>query len=640
MVLVPRSLRTKILLGFAVVVLLVTFVSVWTVTNIYDISHSATALIDGDFRTVDAGSQLRNELSGYNMSLIQYMANRGDSSRAAMTLHQEQVHHWIEEMRHSEADTAMATLLDTVGNRFRHLNVLVTQLVEIVASNRDASLSMPRALDFYSNKYLPVYQSIALGLRAQRDTDYHHSLAAIQLIDSSARFIGLSTMIIAAAMLILCIVASQKVLQLVLMPIRQLTASVERVAAGDFQHDIAENESEDELSGLVRAFNRMTRRLSAYDAMKLGEIVAEKRRCETIVRDLTDVVVATDEQFRVIYFNRRAEDVFGLPARMAIGGALSDLARARPLMLKLREDIGAGRFDGPEEMVTSMAGGAELTYNYEAQSIRNETGDILGYVLHLKDVTRFRQLDEIKTKMVSTVSHELRTPLTSIGMGLELMLEEDMRAGMEPLQLELLQNIQEDVRRLQSFCNDLLDLSRLESGRMRLNLAPIAPRNLAENAVRNIIPLARRQEIQIDTTGIPLTLPDVLCDSDRVAQVFNNLFSNAIRYTPLRGTIAVTATLGNGAIEFRVRDNGPGIAPGDALHVFEKFYQVRDDQRAGGSGLGLAIVKEIIDAHGGTVWVESAAGQGSSFTFTLPVSPVSLEGPGDMPVNRRLGESS
>ncbi|MEP7219786.1 MAG: HAMP domain-containing protein, partial [Bacteroidota bacterium] len=346
MVLVPRSLRTKILLGFAVVVLLVTFVSAWTVTNIYDISHSATALIDGDFRTVDAGSQLRNELSGYNMSLIQYMANRGNSSRAAMTLHQEQVHHWIEEMRHSEADPAMATLLDTVGNRFRHLNVLVTQLVEIVASNRDASLSMPRALDFYSNKYLPVYQSIALGLRAQRDADYHHSLAAIQLIDSSARFIGLSTMIIAAAMLILCIVASQKVLQLVLMPIRQLTASVERVAAGDFQHDIAENESEDELSGLVRAFNRMTRRLSAYDAMKLGEIMAEKRRCETIVRDLTDVVVATDEHFRVIYFNRRAEDVFGLPARMAIGGDLSDLARARPLMLKLREDIGAGRFDG------------------------------------------------------------------------------------------------------------------------------------------------------------------------------------------------------------------------------------------------------------------------------------------------------
>ncbi|MEP7220252.1 MAG: ATP-binding protein, partial [Bacteroidota bacterium] len=290
--------------------------------------------------------------------------------------------------------------------------------------------------------------------------------------------------------------------------------------------------------------------------------------------------------------------------------------------------------------VTSMAGGAELTYNYEAQSIRNETGEILGYVLHLKDVTRFRQLDEIKTKMVSTVSHELRTPLTSIGMGLELMLEEDMRAGMEPLQLELLQNIQEDVRRLQSFCNDLLDLSRLESGRMRLNLAPIAPRNLAENAVRNIIPLARRQEIQIDTTGIPLTLPDVLCDNDRIAQVFNNLFSNAIRYTPLRGTIAVTATLGNGGIEFRVRDNGPGIAPGDARHVFEKFYQVRDDQRAGGSGLGLAIVKEIIDAHGGTVWVESAAGQGSSFTFTLPVSPVSLEGPGDMPVNRSIGESS
>jgi signal transduction histidine kinase len=133
--------------------------------------------------------------------------------------------------------------------------------------------------------------------------------------------------------------------------------------------------------------------------------------------------------------------------------------------------------------------------------------------------------------------------------------------------------------------------------------------------------LAARQEIQIDTTGIGHDLPEVVVDPDRIAQVFNNLFSNAIRYTPFRGTIVVSATRVGEAVRFCVQDNGPGIAAGEEKQIFEKFYQVRDDQRAGGSGLGLAIVKEILDAHGGRVWVESAVGRGSSFYFTLPVRP-------------------
>jgi NtrC-family two-component system sensor histidine kinase KinB len=213
-------------------------------------------------------------------------------------------------------------------------------------------------------------------------------------------------------------------------------------------------------------------------------------------------------------------------------------------------------------------------------------------------------------------------------MSLELMMEEDMRGRLDAVQLELLENMQEDVKRLQMFVNDLLDLSRIESGRMHLNVRPVAPRELAESAAHQVMALAVRQEIQIDTTGINHDLPEVVVDPDRVAQVFNNLFSNAIRYTPFRGTIVVSAVRAGGAVRFCVRDNGPGIPAGEEKQIFEKFYQVRDDQRAGGSGLGLAIVKEILDAHGGNVWVESAVGWGSSFYFTLPVGPVGEEGRG------------
>jgi NtrC-family two-component system sensor histidine kinase KinB len=360
--------------------------------------------------------------------------------------------------------------------------------------------------------------------------------------------------------------------------------------------------------------------LRQYDATKLGQIVAEKRRCEKIVSDLSDAVVATDEESRIIYFNRQAEAVLGVPARVVIGDFITELPLENEMLMRMKNDVINHNADNTEETVVVMVKGKDRSFNYEAQAIRDDLGHGIGYVFRLKDITRFKQIDEIKTKMVATVSHELRTPLTSIGMSLELMLEEGMSENLEPIQRELMMNMQEDLGRLQGFVNDLLDISFIESGTPNFRLAPAATRKLAENATRRILPMVARQDIRIDTTGIPADLPAVMVDADRVVQVFNNLLSNAVRYTPMGGTITVSAELFGDLVRIAVQDNGPGIADDESTRIFDKFYQVRDDQRAGGSGLGLAIVKEIVEAHGGRVWVESAVGHGSTFYFTLPIA--------------------
>jgi|GEM_PF-555528 len=610
-----RSLRAKVMLGFTIVVLLVTFIAAWTVMNVSEVGKKIVAIGTWDFGGAEASDHMRLLLAKYHTSVLRYIIRQDDSIRADVSHRQGEFFHWLDQAKEYPVDTADQQILAQVEALFHNLNVRFTHIAEMMVMPGDSG----GVIVYYQSEFMPGYLRLMNILDGQVERSHARTAEHITSIRSMANFIGYSTLVIAVIVLVISVIASQKILQTILHPIHQLTYSAQRVAAGDFEQEIKAPGSNDELKVLVNHFNQMVRQLRHYDAMKVNQIVAEKRRCETIVRDLSDAIVATDQEGKIIYFNRQAEEVIGLPARLAVGSLLGDLATERPFIRRVYGDIAGGITDGRDEALMISVNGEARSYSYESQTIRDEENEILGYVFRLKDITRFRQLDEMKNKMVSTVSHELRTPLTSMGMSLELLLEEGREApqGPGPMRHELLETMQEDVQRLQGFVNDLLDISRIESGKVRLNLQASAPRHLADAAARRIAPLAGRHEIQIDTTGIDAGLPHVLADADRIAQVFSNLYGNAIRYTPFRGTIEATAEIFEEMVRFCVRDNGPGIPPQEAKHIFEKFYQVRDDQRAGGSGLGLAIVKEIVEAHGGSVWVESAVGRGSSFYFTL-----------------------
>lgn len=607
-----RSLRAKIMLGFTIVVLLVTFIAAWTVVNVGEISEKIVLIGNWDDNGAEATDQMRMRLAEYDAAVLRYILRHDDTMRIQVAERQSEFYQWLNRANDNSIASEVQ-MLDDAEELFRGLNAQFTRIVEAsaVPGNSEATMS------YYWSFFHPASERLMVMLNHNAELTRRRSNELIDSVQSTARFIAYSTLGIAIMVLVVSTIASQKVLQTILRPIQQLTFSAQRVAEGDFEQEIKVGESYDELHALVEHFNEMVRRLEKHNAVKVNQLMTEKRRCETIVRDLSDAIVATDEDGRIIYFNRQAEDVIDLPATLTVGSLLSDMGAERPFIRRIHGDISDRRTGGVEEMLMFNVKGEHRSYAFESQTIHDKENEILGYVFRLKDITKFRQLDEIKNKMVSTVSHELRTPLTSIGLSLELLLEEKERT-LEPLQQELLQNMQEDVLRLQGFVNDLLDIARIESGKVRLNLTPCAPRHLADDAVRRIAPMAVRQEIQIDTTGIAADMPTALVDDNRIAQVFSNLYSNAIRYTPFRGSIIVSADMVEGTIRFCVRDNGPGIPQNEARHIFEKFYQVRDDQRAGGSGLGLAIVKEIVEAHGGAVWVESAIGMGSSFYFTVP----------------------
>jgi signal transduction histidine kinase len=233
-----------------------------------------------------------------------------------------------------------------------------------------------------------------------------------------------------------------------------------------------------------------------------------------------------------------------------------------------------------------------------------------------REVDKLRRLDQLKDEFVHTVSHELKTPLTAILGGTEILMLDLQR--LEPDQRELLQIVDEGSRRLRTLIDDLLDLSRLEGGRVELYLSD---EQLSQIADQTIHFLAARGPHRVEREY--RSVPRVRVDRDKIRQVFENLLSNAIKYSPGGGaiTIRITQTEGGEAIQVDIADQGIGIARDQQAKVFEKFYRVDASTTAQveGTGLGLSITQHLVELHGGKIWLDSAPGRGSTFSFTIPL---------------------
>jgi signal transduction histidine kinase len=240
---------------------------------------------------------------------------------------------------------------------------------------------------------------------------------------------------------------------------------------------------------------------------------------------------------------------------------------------------------------------------------------LTGVVMTLKDVTEQRHQEDLKRGVISTVSHQLKTPLTSMRMAIHLLLEEKVGPLTEK-QAELLVAAREDSDRLHNILNNLLDISRIESGRVQMEFHAISPQTLVLEAMEPFRTAAKDQGVTLEVEA-PDDLPGVLADKIRINYVFGNLLSNALKYTPAGGQITVSARAEENGVRFSVADTGKGIPSQFLPRIFEQFFRVPDQGSEAGAGLGLAIVKEIVEAHGGKVSVDSVEGKGSTFSFTL-----------------------
>ncbi|MDD4939646.1 MAG: ATP-binding protein [Candidatus Omnitrophica bacterium] len=350
---------------------------------------------------------------------------------------------------------------------------------------------------------------------------------------------------------------------------------------------------------------------------KYNKILSDKKKTEAVIRSIAEGLVVIDADGKVIMMNPAAEKLLGISRKEKIGKSLMEDLKEEQLVSLVKSDE-----EREEREITVVSQRDETKKILRASSavIENENGQTVGMVSVLSDITKQKELDQLKSNFVASVSHELRTPLVAIDKSLSLILGEDT-SGINENQRQLLDIAERNLKRLGFLVNDLLDLSKLEAGRTQFKPEPVSIAGVITEAVESLKAWAGTKSIAIEMR-IPPGLPEPSIDTDRILQVLNNLIGNAVKFTPNDGKIFIEANINQAKeMEVSVADTGIGIPPEVIGKVFDKFYQVSDRPTTdiSGTGIGLSIAKEIVNRHGGKIWAESDGHHGSKFVFTLPL---------------------
>ena len=374
------------------------------------------------------------------------------------------------------------------------------------------------------------------------------------------------------------------------------------------------------------------------NARLYDEVSKGKAYIENLVENAADLIISTNLDDHILTWNRGAEVLFGYRKDEVIGKHLSILLPPERFheLEEMRAKVQISGALRDIEIRSKKKDGVLIYLSLSVSPIRDLEGKIVGFLRVAKDITekkryerRLKELDKMKSDFVSNVSHELRTPLTSIKGSVDNMLD-GLTGSLNEKQIRYLNRIKSNTDRLSRLINDLLDLSRIESGRVEVRPTTLPLTALAEEVAEHMKALAAEKLIRIE---VPPSDPSVTvwADRDKVTQVLMNLIGNAVKFTPQDGKITVALEKnGNDYIQISVADTGPGILPEEQNKIFSKFYQVAniDKQKPKGSGLGLAISKALVEMHGGKIWMDSEVGRGSTFYFTLPAQqPFKLEMP-------------
>ncbi len=411
-------------------------------------------------------------------------------------------------------------------------------------------------------------------------------------------------------------------------PILHFARSATEIARGNFSQKVRVD-SEDEIGRLAKIFNYMTTELRRLHELNLHKIINEKNKTETIIKNIADGVIVTDPDNRVIMLNSVAEHWFGICEKEAKHAPLEKCVPNEELLQFIREVHANGVMQKPSvEIPIRVRGAKEIFLQARAARVVNNEGNLLGIVTILRDVTREKEIDRMKTELVSMVAHELRSPLTSISGFSELLLDRsiDLEQAHEYASIIL-----KESNRLSDLINKYLDISRIESGRSQVKKAPLDVREVIEKVLDINLQQAEKKNIKV-TVDVPPTLSAVSADRDMIEQVVVNLFTNAVKYSPDNTEIIVRVVERLGDVLVEVEDHGYGIPEKALDKIFDKFYRVAENANvrdATGSGLGLSLVKEIIEVHGGEITVRSQLGVGSTFAFSLPKAAETIPEPLD-----------
>ena len=607
------KIRTKILLSYGIFCLLLLGFSGFNILKLRDITKTAEAISQENYANILAAEKMIEAIERQDSAALLFLLGKEEEGIDQFKKYEITFLQWLSRAKDNITIPREEQILSQLEQNYQSYLVAFEQLYfSSIRLNLEPG-------DYYLQKVLPPLEQVLSDSRELRQLNQKTALFALERSKTLSQQVIWSIVVMAGASVTLALFLGFFLSLKLVKSLQEMTEAAKQIATGNYDFDITVK-SQDELGYLAQEITAMSLKMKAFHNLNISEIITEKKRSEAIIRSITDGIVVVNAELKIVALNPVAASIFNINLQQAENSYFPEVIHNPQLYDYLKTTADTGNPPQLEENQSILAleeNSQEAYYKLTITPVRSEQGQMLGIILLLQDITKLKEIDRLKDELIMKVAHELRNPLTGMTMSIELLLE-TAPVKLSPKEQELLQGAKEEVQRLSALVNDLLNLSTIESGEIAMEFAPVEVKFLVEKALSPFILQAQEKQITL-RNEVAEDLPLVKADPNKITWVLTNLIGNAMRYTNTGGKIQVSARHRRDQVYMFVTDNGVGIPFEYQGKIFDKFVQVNTDKNPGGTGLGLAICKEIVQAHGGVIWVDSTLGKGSTFTFTLPV---------------------
>ncbi|MBL8204512.1 MAG: HAMP domain-containing protein [Blastocatellia bacterium] len=601
------SLRVKLLVGYLLFVVALLALGGWSAWRLRQMGSVARLIISENYDSVVAAQDMKESLERQDSAALFLLLGQQERAQSQMREHRQRFDAALEKAANNITEPGEVEIIAAI----RRDRAAYYQEFDALARQPNATTAnVP-----YFRRLEPLFNQLRADcdrlLRLNQQAMAIKSENATQVANQWFRWTGLLAGILVIAGMLLAVWLSQKIIQ----PLLALRATASKIAGGDLDTK-APISSRDEIGILAAEFNRMAERLRQLRRSDLGQLFIAQQTTEATIDSLYDPILVTDEKGNVTKLNPAAEKIFG-PEAVSLGKPIAEITPDKRIAMAVSDALNWQRNSVGESIAAAIPislNGTEQAYRLRTTQMRDEQQYLIGTVVLLENITHLKEVDRLKSEFIATASAQLQEPVKELQMSLFCLLDE-VTGELNDTQRDLLFNCREQVEWWERLLQDLLDLSRIESGEQMPRLTNI-------KLAKCLGPLIESLQLQIEGSDLVFkvelsdTLPEVLADCEQIKRVLTHLLQNARRHTPRGGEITISAAELDDHVAISVTDTGRGIPPEYLPRIFNRFVRVPGTNRDG-SGLGLAISKRLIEAHGGQISVQSEVERGTAITFTL-----------------------
>jgi NtrC-family two-component system sensor histidine kinase KinB len=615
-----KKLKNKILFGLIFLLLVIFLLSITGIFSIYYLSEDSKAIMKDNYASVEYSTHMLDAIESIFTNQLSLLDNIQKNQTVIQEIQdsllkkRNEFEKYLDKQKKNITEPGEDKVVNKVIITY---NKFIAVIDSIYNSN---NLNNTYEIDRLKSNYIIATSSIEEIYKINMAAIYKKNRIANHTADNVSKYMAIA----AIASILITIIFIFYFPSYITNPIAELTKKIEDISNKKYDQKILIH-SNDELNTLAVAFNKMSIKLKEYQAQHLDELLTEKHRMETLLTNLQDGILLLDNEFNILHANQKFCELTEISITELLGKNLDHIGSDNQFLIQINLfDIKNIKNQSPEKikpfsiLVNGQVEYFQILFLDISRVTRKDTkAEPSGYILLIRNITKYEERDLAKTNLIATISHELKTPLSSINLSIKL-LEDDRIGKLNEEQKGLTNSIKQQSNRILNLVNEVLDYTQAETGQIKLKINPCEVKDIIELSTFAVLMFISEKEIDLNIS-IPENPPRVKCDIEKTVWVLVNLLSNAIRYSPIKSKVYIQINISNGFVIFSVQDEGQGIDEEEQKIIFDKYVK-SNSSKVKGTGLGLAIAREFVEVQGGTINVESIKGKGSRFYFTLPIN--------------------